>query len=103
MIKHLLKTGKRYGVGALTIIRGELENKPSEKYAVAFLISKQTGGAVERNRIKRWLREDWRNLEEERPLRGHFAVSFRGRVDQTTHRQINESLSRLYGEIITDA
>lgn len=55
VIKELFSTGKKFYASNLTIIY-----LPSKKNAVGFVASKNIGGAVKRNLVKRILREAYR-------------------------------------------
>jgi ribonuclease P protein component len=57
-IKSVMRTGRRQGGGrvVLYVLPG------SERVAAAFVAGRRVGGAVERNRARRVLREAWRAL-----------------------------------------
>jgi ribonuclease P protein component len=55
IISSVIKEGKRIQGEAVTI-----HFLPSEKLEFAVLVRKKTGSAVERNKIKRWVREIYR-------------------------------------------
>jgi len=68
----------------------------TDDYQVAFLVSSAAGGAVERNRLKRWMREDFRKIQDEKNTPGGFALKFKGSADQATHRQLSDDLGKLF-------
>ncbi|UCD17729.1 MAG: ribonuclease P protein component [Candidatus Zixiibacteriota bacterium] len=102
MINDLLKTGRRYRSEMLTVYRDAGAPDEAQTYAVAFLIPRQAGTAVRRNRIKRWLREDFRNAQKKRTIDGRFVVRFSGPADSANHPALTEELDRIFGEIKAD-
>lgn len=96
MIQSLLTSGKKYSAPILVMYRSTNIDNSVDNYKVAYLLSKKAGGAVERNRIKRWLREDFRSLQKETPLRGLFALRFRSEADKVVHTRLKQVLSELY-------
>ncbi len=67
--------------------------------AAAFLISVGAGKAVERNRIKRWLREDFNALQKKNLISGAFAVRFKGTAADINHPQLTGEMKRLLESI----
>ncbi|MCP4648929.1 MAG: ribonuclease P protein component [PVC group bacterium] len=96
MIQTLLNSGQKFFSGRLTIYQdkdiAELENS----FAGAYLVPKKAGNAVKRNRLKRWLREDVRELHKEGKLNGAIAIRFRGLIDEVTHKSIRENLREIF-------
>ena len=70
-----------------------------DDYLVAFLLSGKSGGAVARNRIKRWLREDFHALQKDRNIPGCFAIRFKGRANKVEHNQLRIELEKLFNTI----
>jgi ribonuclease P protein component len=71
MIDMIIRTGRRYHSDVLTLYRDDRPPGPDEDFAGAFLVPKSAGNAVERNRIKRWLREDFRIMQKENRMKSH--------------------------------
>jgi len=103
MIQDILRKGRRYRGKALTLYREIGGVDQPDDYEVAYLISRHAGNAVKRNRLKRWLREDVRGLQNHMTIRGRFIVRFSGRADQVSHPALTEELGRIFSEIRTDA
>lgn len=103
MIQDILRTGRRYRGKALTLYRAAGSMDQCDDYAVAYLIGRQAGNAVKRNRLKRWLREDVREFQKQMSIRGQFIIRFSGRADQISHPELTEELGRIFSEIRTDA
>lgn len=99
MIESLLNSGKRYSSKQVELYFDSNPTESKEPYSVAFLISGKAGKAVERNRIKRWMREDFRKLQEKRRIDGSFLVRFRGAAKEVNHPQLSAELERLYQSI----
>ena len=61
---------------------------------VAYVASRIVGGAVQRNRAKRLLREAFRQVQEARPLLlGWFVLVARGRILQEKSATVTQELS----------
>lgn len=99
MIQSLLHSGKRYSAPSLDLCRDAKMDCGVDEYRVAFLLSGKSGGAVARNRIKRWLRDDFHVLQKARSIPGCFAVKFRARADDVEHGQLRLELEKLLGAI----
>jgi ribonuclease P protein component len=97
MIRSLLNSGKRYASKNIDIYLDKATLTPDD-CAAAFLISVGAGKAVERNRIKRWLREDFNALQKRNLIPGAFAVRFKGTAD-VNHPQLTGEMKRLFESI----
>ena len=98
IIQSLLKSGKGRRSGHLILYHQRLPEFESD-YAGAYLIPKSAGTAVERNRLKRWLRGDFRLLQQERPISGAFIVRFSGTAAEVVHGDITKALKKLMESI----
>jgi ribonuclease P protein component len=85
VIQTLLNSGRKYNSGQLTIYQDGSIPGLEEIYNVAYLVPGSAGGAVRRNRLKRWLREDFRKLQEEKGITGAFLIKFRGTIADINH------------------
>jgi len=95
----VLKNGKKYSSRRLSVFHESRPPETGEPYLVAFLLSARSGNAVERNRLKRWLREDFRNLQNQYAIPGQFAIRFHGTAEDTDHKQISSELTGLIKEM----
>jgi ribonuclease P protein component len=102
LIRSLLGSGRRFSAGHIELFFDSNLTEENEDYSVAFLISAGAGKATERNRIKRWMREDFRKLQSEKKIEGGFAVRFRGTAAEVDHQTLAGELERLYNSIRPD-
>jgi len=102
MIQTLLRSGKKFSASNLTIYREDPPLIPTERYAAAFLVGYRSGNAVRRNRIRRWLREDFRLLESESESPGNFVIKFKGGDIVIDHITLSGELKTLYNSIKAD-
>jgi ribonuclease P protein component len=68
--------GRRYsGSHYLLLVRrrGESEALP-ERGRIGITVSRKVGNAVQRNQVKRWVRESYRRLQREAPARADLVV-----------------------------
>ena len=103
MIRLLLRSGKKLSSGRLELYFDKLLAEEAENYLVAFLISGRAGKAVARNKIKRWMREDFRQLQKQKPIDGSFAIRFKGAADNIDHRTLASELENLYNSLNPNA
>jgi len=102
MIQALLKYGRKYISGRLTIYQDSSIPGLKERFEVAYLIPGPAGGAVQRNRLKRWLREDFNKLQKEKGINGAFAIKFKGNAADTSHAELSEDLKKAYYSVKAD-
>ncbi len=102
MIQSLLRSGKKYTAGPLTVHYESAEISRAGDYMAAYLIPKLAGGAVERNRLKRWLREDLRNMAPELNLGGTLVIRFKGTAREADHQSLTRELEKILEKIKVD-
>jgi ribonuclease P protein component len=101
MIQSLLSSGKRFSSRHLNLYL-DRANPPREIFNVAFLVSGKCGNAVERNRIKRWLREDFDFFQKKLNIPGRYAVTFKGNISEVNHTLIKDELAGLFESLNND-
>lgn len=103
VIRHLLEKSKASRSGQLTLHYEATLPGLENDFAGAFLIPKASGKAVLRNKIRRWLREDLRLFQKEKPRPGAFLVRFYGSAAKVTHRHLSNHFIKLYEATETHA
>ena len=103
MIRSVLSSGKKMKSGRLELYYDKMLPEKDENYQVAFLISGRAGNAVARNRIKRWMREDFRELQKQNGIDGSFIVRFKGSAADVKHESLGSELKNLYKSLNPDA
>jgi len=103
MIQSLLRSGKKHTSSRLELYYDKALPEKAGNYQVAFLISGRAGKAVARNRIKRWMREDFRKLQEQENIAGTFIVRFKGAADGIDHKLLESELERLFKSLNLNA
>ena len=103
MIQSLLRSGKKYYSSRLELYYDAMRPEGAGNYQVAFLISGRSGKAVARNRIRRWMREDFRKLQQQLNIDGCFAVRFKGAADTANHKLLENELEDLFKSLKVNA
>ena len=99
MIRSLLRSGKKLTSTRLELYFDKILAEEAENYQVAFLISGHAGKAVARNRVKRWMREDFRQLQKQNNRSGTFVIRFRGSAENADHKLLGSELEELYNKL----
>lgn len=76
---------------------------PVNDYKAAFLVSKSAGNAVRRNQLKRWMREDFRRMQNETKTDNNFIIRLFGSAENVDHKSLTKSLDQLYSQVIKNA
>nr|MBN2277629.1 ribonuclease P protein component [candidate division Zixibacteria bacterium] len=100
LIRDLLENSRRVSSDRLTLHYQIGLQEAGDDYLVAFLIPGRAGKAVQRNRIKRWLREDFRDLQKQRKVNGGFIVRFKSMAENADHPELSGELAKLYSAIM---
>jgi ribonuclease P protein component len=95
-------TGRKYQEGNLSVYADKTVPGIPDRYAAVYVVPSISGNAPQRNRIKRWLREDFRRLQKERPLDGAFVIRFKGEAKLVAHDAITGQLEKLHKSILID-
>ncbi|MEW5924799.1 MAG: ribonuclease P protein component [Candidatus Zixiibacteriota bacterium] len=103
MIQSLLRSGKKHTSSRLELYYDRVVPEGAGNYQVAFLISGRAGKAVARNRIKRWMREDFRKLQKHENIEGSFIVRFKGAADNASHEMLESELEDLFKSLKINA
>jgi ribonuclease P protein component len=95
-VQEVRRRGKAYPAGPLVArIMRQTAEQPANRYAV--IAGKRIGGAVERNRCKRLVREALRNLHPTLKQGYDIAIIARGGPDQLTGLPVaTELLTRIF-------
>ncbi len=104
-IQALLKTGRRYSSGRLAVYLDRTRPDFAGNFKVAYLLSAKSGSAAVRNRIRRWLKEDFRRLQKEKSVNGAFIVRLKcndNEGNQLMHNDLTRDLENIYEAITAD-
>jgi ribonuclease P protein component len=90
--RRVLEHGGRYGdrLLALRALQG-----PQDVLRIGISVGKSLGKAVQRNRVRRWLRESARAAVRESQGAWDLVLIPRGAARTATHEQLRESVFRL--------
>lgn len=102
MIAQILKSAPRYQADNLALYFQARAENQDFGYSAAFLVARDSGTAVMRNRIRRWLREDLRHLQTANPKGGDFIIRFFGPGKDAGHIGLGRTLEQLYLQIGQD-
>jgi ribonuclease P protein component len=94
--QNLVKRGKRLKGDCLYMIVGRA---PDGRLKLAVSVSKKIGGAVARNRLKRRIREIFRQNLEMFPRGAHILVGFREGAAGLDYGRLKEEVGRLLKQL----
>jgi ribonuclease P protein component len=71
------------------------DDAPSRASRLGITVSRKVGGAVVRNKVKRWLRESYRRLADKQPEMSDVVVIAKPAAAASSYAGIDEELTRL--------
>lgn len=80
--------------------RGEEEADDDARLGVS--VGRKVGGAVQRNRVKRAIREAWRALSPELPAGRDYVIVARNGAEELVEREGTEGLQASLAELVAD-
>ena len=73
-------------------------DRPGQTFRIGLVVSKKVGGAVVRNKVKRWLREAWRRTP--RPeLCGDLVLIAKTNITESDQASLQEELRGLFQRV----
>ena len=99
----LRRSGARRRTGALTVTRLDPADGGSPVPAVAYAIGRSVGGAVERNRVKRLLREAFSRRAEELADGQDVVLVARPDLKELADREGADGVARVLDELVEKA
>jgi ribonuclease P protein component len=93
-IQHLMKEGKA-SEDSLLVIKYLPAPDPAARRRILFAVSRSCRGAVERNRMRRRLREIYRHRRNVLPVTGNFLVIAKDGALRASFQDLVDSFERL--------
>ena len=75
-------------------------DRPESTLRIGLVVSKKVGGAVVRNKVKRWLREAWRCTPQP-SLSGDLVLIAKTNITESDQASLQEELVGLYQKMST--
>lgn len=96
--RKTLKFGKYYK--QKDIILHVFPIKDKEKNYLGICLSKKNGNSVTRNKLKRWIKESYKNKENSLKRGYNFVILFKKTVDgkETSYSILDDQMNRLFLE-----
>ncbi len=93
MIRSLLQNGKKFHSSNLTVYLDKSYPVAPGRFLSSFHVSTaQIPRAVDRNRLRRWLREDLRRIARQKELTGAMIVRFKTAEAAIEHHRLTDEL-----------
>lgn len=100
IISYVLKKGKYAKSPYLTIYITETRNKPGKNY-IAICVTKKHGNSVHRNKLKRWVRESYKNQEDNLKKGYNIVVLYKKGVTilDLDYHKVNENIKNCFQKL----
>jgi len=96
-ITSILKNGTRMHGDTIT-----LYSMPDEVSAFAVLVKKKSGTAVQRNKIKRWVREAFRQEKQIIPFSCAVVIVVEKQFSESNYSAVKTDISSLIAELVSN-